>query len=75
MGKKGVLLGLVESVDLIHKDDGGGLFAVEQLAALLHYTSNLFDPGEHGGEKDKIGVGDFSQQSGQGGLTGAGRPP
>jgi len=72
--QEGVLLGLVETVDFINKQN-----RPDPLASLLFrffkYLPDLFDPGHNGGEKDKTGAGLTGDDMGQGGLAAAGRPP
>ena len=74
VGQEGVLLGLVEAVDLIDEEDGagaeaGGLFGVD------HDLLDLLDAGEDGGELDEGGAGGFGDNFGEGGLSDSGRTP
>ena len=74
VGEKGVLLGLVEPVDLIHEQDG----PLPQAAAvlrLLHHLLDLFDAAGDGAEVDKLGAGPPGDDPGQGGLPHPGRAP
>jgi hypothetical protein len=59
VGQEGVLLGLVEAMDLVDEEDGaravgGGLFGVD------HDLLDLLDAGEDGGELDEAGVGEVA---------------
>ena len=74
VGEEGVLLGLVEAVDLVDEEDGagavgGGLFGVD------HDLLDLFDAGEDGGELDEGGRGEVGDDLGEGGFADAGRAP
>ena len=73
-GQKGVLLGLVEAVDLVYKQDGLG---AEQAAALgaLHDGADLFDARGDGGKVDKFRLGAPGNDAGEGGLAHARRAP
>jgi len=50
--EKGILLGLVETMDLIHKEDGA-LALKSFLFRLFEYLPDLPDSGHDGGEKDE----------------------
>ena len=74
VGEEGVLLGLVEAMDLVDEEDGagaeaGGLFGVD------HDLLDLLDAGEDGGELDEGGLGERGDDLGEGGLADAGWAP
>ena len=74
VGEEGVLLGLVEAVDLVDEEDGagaefGGFFGVN------HDLLDLLYAGEDGGELDEAGAGDVGDDAGEGGLADSGRSP
>ena len=74
VGQEGVLLGLVEAMDLVDEEDGaraeaGGLFGLD------HDLLDLLDAGEDGGELDEAGLGALGDDLGEGGLADAGRAP
>ena len=54
MGKKSILLSLIESMDLIHKKDRPSLIIFPFLIRLLDDLSDLFHPGEDGTEGKKL---------------------
>ena len=63
-GQESVLLGLVEAVDLVHKDDG--LFAVAAVVVrLLHDGADLLDAAGHRRKVDKGGPGLVGNDVGQ----------
>ncbi len=74
VGQEGVLLGLVEAVNLVDEEDGaravgGGLLGVD------HDLLDLLDAGEDGGELDEGGGGEVGDDLGEGGFADAGRAP
>ncbi len=74
VGKEGVLLGLVEAMDLVDEEDGAraevrGFFRVD------HDLLDLLDAGEDGGELDEGGVRGLGDDLGEGGFADAGRAP
>jgi hypothetical protein len=74
VGEEGVLLGLVEAMDLVYEQDGarmeaGGLFGGD------HDLLDLLDAGHDGGELDEGGVGERGDDLGERGFAGAGRAP
>ena len=75
MVEKGILLGLIEPVDFIHKQDR--LFAVKALllSSLLNHRPNLLDTGQHRRELNKMAAGFGRQYSGKGCFAATGRPP
>ena len=74
IGQKGVLLRLVEAVDLVHKEDGlfpeaaGGL-------RLLHHLLDLFNAARDGGKIDEPRLGLVRDDAGERRLAHAGRAP
>ena len=75
MGEEGVLLGLVEAVDLIDKEDGLAAACRLMRPGLLDDLADLLDPGEHGRKKDELGLGGVGENGGQRGLARSGRTP
>ena len=74
VGQEGVLLGFVEAVDFVDKEDG---FAA-QAAFLLGFKdgfAHFFDAGEDGGEADEARVEGVGEEQGKGGFAAAGRAP
>ena len=70
IGEEGVLLGLVEAVDLIDEEDGaraeaGGFFGLD------HDLLDLLDAGEDGGELDEGGSGGLGDDLGEGSFADA----
>ncbi len=55
VGEEGVLLGLVEAVNLVDEEDGAGA-EVGGLFRLDHDLLDLLDAAEHGGELDEAGL-------------------
>jgi hypothetical protein len=74
VGQEGVLLGLVEAVDLIDEEDGAGA-EFRRFFGVDHDLLDLLDAGEHGGELDEAGAGDVGDDAGEGGLADSGRSP
>ena len=74
VGQEGVLLGFVEAVDFVDKEDG---FAADGafLLGLRHGFADFFDAGEDGGEADVARVEGVGEEQGKGGFAAAGRPP
>ncbi len=73
VGQEGVLLGLVEAMDLVDEEDGaraeaGGFFGLD------HDLLDLLDAGEDGGELDEGGSGELGDDLGEGGFADAGGP-
>lgn len=75
MGKKGILLALIEAVNFIDKEDGWGPALLLEIPGLVDNLSDFFDPGEHRREKDEIGGGRMGEDGRQGGLARTGRTP
>ena len=74
VGQEGVLLRLVEAMDLVDEEDGarveaGGLLRRD------HHLLDLLDAGHNGGELDEGGVGERGDDFSQSGFAGAGRTP
>ena len=75
MGQEGVLLGLVEAVDLVDEEDRSPARPLELLPGLFDDLPDLLDPGEHRRKGDEVGLRLAGDDLGQGGLAGARRPP
>src|SRR6202142_559942 len=74
IGQEGVLLRLVEAVDLVDEQQR----AAPELAVALglgHDGLDFLDAAEHGAEGDEIGPRDAGDEAGQRGLADAGRSP
>ena len=74
--EQGVLLRLVEAVDLIDEEDGGGSAGEEGIAAgLVDHLAHLFHPGTDGAEGEEFAVQGLGDDAGEGGLSDPGRAP
>ena len=74
-GQEGVLLGLVEAVDLVHKEDGA-LPPMRRPCSACCITSLIsFDAAGDGAEVDEVGPGAPGDDAGQGGLAHPRRAP
>ena len=73
-GEEGVLLGFVEAVDLVHKEDGP-LPHEAVLLRLSHDALDLFDAAGHRAEIDEVGLRLAGDDPGQGGLSHPRRAP
>ena len=74
MGQEGILLRLVEAVNLIDKEHHPPP-AQLQLLGHCHRFTDLLDPGGDGRQPQHLGIDPPGKEFGQGGLAGAGRPP
>ena len=74
VGKEGVLLGLVEAVNLIDEEDGAGVH-LGGLRGGGHHLLDLLDAAHDGGELDESSLGGLGDDLGQCGLAHAGRTP
>ncbi len=74
MGKEGILLGFVETVNFIDKEDGASL-EVPVLAGALDDRFDIFLAGSDGGDFDKVGFELMREDASEGGLAGAWWPP
>ena len=73
-GKEGILLGFVETVDFVHKDDRP--CAVDTVFfRLLHDLADFLDAAGDGGEIDERGLGPQGDDPGNCGFADAGRTP
>ena len=75
VGKDDVLLGLVETMDLVHKQYG--VLPVQRLSLprLGHRFAQVGDAGRHRADRLKVGAGGIGDEPGQGRFAGAGRSP
>ena len=74
IGEEGVLLGLVEPVDFVHEAEGAG--AVDfGFFRLFHDFLDFLDAAGDGAEIHEAGLCAVRDDSRQGGLAHAGRPP
>ena len=74
MRQEGVLLGFVEAMDFIDEHDRARAVLPGALG-VGHDLLDFLDAGEHGGELDKLRLGEARDDLRQRGLAGAGRPP
>ena len=74
VGKKGVLLGLVEAVDFVHENDGA-LSGTRFVFGGGHDFLDFFDAGEDSTESDKLGAREARNEARESGLAAAGRAP
>ena len=65
---------LIETVDLVHKEDGPDPHAPAVLG-LVHDFLDFFDPARGGTEIDKVGLCLSGNDTGEGGFPDARRPP
>ena len=75
MGEETVLLALVETMNLVDKENRGHLVLIASFSGLFHDLPHLLDSGEHRGEEDEIGAAAAGQNPGQGGFAAAGGSP
>ena len=68
------MLRFVEAVYLVHEDDGSGAVLARPFR-VGHHLLDFFDPGQHRGKFDEIGMGHAGDDLGQRGFADAGRPP
>ena len=73
-GQEAVLLGPVETVNLIHEQEGG-LSRLAPKPGLLEGLLQVRDAGEDGGDLLELVAGRLGQQPGDGGLADPGRAP
>ena len=70
-----VLLGLGEAVDLVHEEDGPLAVHLSPVPGRGHDLADLLHPAQDRAEGDELGAGALGHDAGQGGLSGARRPP
>jgi len=75
IGQEGILLGLVEAVHFVDEQDGPPAVLHRLLLGDLHRLANLLDPGEHGGNRLEMGIGNLGQEPRQGRLAYTGWAP
>ena len=75
MGEEGVLLRLVEAVDLVDEDDGAAALAPPALLGRAQDLAHLLDPGEDRAHRLEVGLGQAADHEGEGRLARAGRAP
>jgi hypothetical protein len=75
VGKKRVLLRLVEAVHLVDEEDGAPAARCKRVLGFLHRLADVLDAGEHGRERDELGVESLRHEPGDGGLARARRTP
>ena len=69
VGQKGVLLNLVEAVDLVHEEDRSVALPLQGQTGLLDDLADLLDPGQDGRKGGEFLFGFSGQEQGQGGLA------
>ncbi len=75
MGEEGVLLRLVEAVDLVDEDDGAAALAPPALLGGAQHLAHLLHPGEDRAHRLEVRLGEAADHEGQGRLARAGRAP
>ncbi len=60
---------------LVHEKDGVAPLLLEGEAGAVHGLADVLHPGEHGGERDELGIEGLGHEARQGGLAHPGRPP
>ncbi len=73
-GQKGILLGLVPAVHLIHKEDRPLVIQGAPLLGLFGHPPDIGHAGQHGVQSLKVTAGRVGNDGRQRGLAGAGRP-
>ena len=74
IGQKGILLSLVEAMNLINEENGSRAEA-GSLLRVRHYLLDFLDAAEHRGELDEAGLRGLGDDLGQGGLAHSWRTP
>ncbi len=75
MVQEGVLLGLVEAVDLVDEEDRAPAVQAQLLAGLGDHGADLLDPGEHGRKVDEVRTRLSGDDAREGGLSATRRAP
>ena len=75
MGQKGILLCLVESVDFIYEEDRFLAVVAPLGLRLINNSPDFFDARKDSGETHKMGFCFMGDDTGQSGLSRAGRSP
>ena len=75
VGQEGVLLGLVEPVDLVDKQDRSPARPLQLDPGFFDDAPDLLDSGENRRKGGEMGLRLAGDDAGKGGLPGAGRPP
>jgi len=75
MRKKGVLLGFVEPVDLIHEQNRPTVVALLLKTGLLNYLLDILDSRQDSTDCHEVGVCFLCNDLGQRGFSDSGRPP
>lgn len=75
MGQQGILLRLVEAMDLIDKKHRRSTMVVQFCLCLVDGLPDVLHPGKHGRDGDEPAVGRTGGQAPQGGLAHTRRPP
>ena len=74
--KEGVLLRLVETVDLVNKENRRARAGKERLGLRrVNHVADILHPSTHGGKGEELAVQHPGNDPGQGGLADAGRAP
>ena len=74
IGQKGVLLGFVKAVNLVHEYQGADTIGPVFLG-LVHELFDFFDAAGHGAEVHEVGAGAVGDDTGQSGFAHSRRPP
>ncbi len=73
--QEGILLCLVEAMDLVHEDDRAAAGAAPPILRRRHDLLDLLDAGQHRAERDEMRLGQLRDDAGERGLAGARRSP
>ena len=73
--QEGVLLGLVEPVNLVDEEDGAAAPGTPRTLGPGHHLADFLDAGQHRREGDELRLGRLGNQPGEAGLARARRPP
>ena len=73
--KEGILLCLVEAVDLVDEDDRAAAGAASSILRRRHDFLDLFDSGQHRAERDEVRLCQLGDDTGKRCLARAGRSP
>src|SRR6185437_10636629 len=74
VGKEGILLGFVEAVDFINKDDGSSAILAGAFG-VSHDLLDFFNACQYGGKLNEVSLGHPRNDLRQSGLARPGRPP
>ena len=76
MGQKRILLGFIEAMHFIHKNQG--FLRVQALCcrlSLIHCRANVFNPAQHRADGNELRIKRTGHEAGNGGFAHTWRPP